>query len=114
MALADMPAMTPAAWLQFLEPRLDEQAEATDTYHDYFNGEHRLAFATPTVISLGGSGTWDARAVSSRPLRPGERPHLGGDRDGASGRIERSTVLLSRSMRPSSRKRARPSQRVSV
>jgi hypothetical protein len=46
VALADMPALTPAAWLQFLEPRLDAQVAAIQTPEDYFNGEHRLAFAT--------------------------------------------------------------------
>jgi hypothetical protein len=41
-----MPALTPAAWLQFLEPRLDAQVAAVQGPEDYFNGEHRLAFAT--------------------------------------------------------------------
>ena len=46
MALAEMPTMTPAGWLAFLEPMLDAQAEAVKTPDDYFNGNQRLAFAT--------------------------------------------------------------------
>jgi hypothetical protein len=38
--------MTPAAWLQFLEPMLDEQAETIQVYQDYYDGQHKLAFAT--------------------------------------------------------------------
>jgi hypothetical protein len=42
-----MPAtMTPAAWLKVLEARLDEQAKASKLYERYYNGEHRLRFAT--------------------------------------------------------------------
>jgi hypothetical protein len=38
--------MSPAAWLKLLEGKLDEQARAVRDPELYYNGEHRLAFAT--------------------------------------------------------------------
>lgn len=40
------PALSPAAWLEFLEPRLDEQAKIIQGYQDYYDGKHRLQMAT--------------------------------------------------------------------
>lgn len=40
------PQMSPAAWLQILEPMLVEQARVLREYDDYYDGRHRLAFAT--------------------------------------------------------------------
>ena len=39
-------AMTPGAWLAFLEAKLDAQVEAIADPDSYYNGEQRLAFAT--------------------------------------------------------------------
>lgn len=41
-----MPPKTPAAWLQYLEEKLAEQQRAIQIYEDYYDGKHRLAFAT--------------------------------------------------------------------
>jgi hypothetical protein len=38
--------MTPGGWLAVLEPRLDAQARACQRYRDYYDGKHRLLFAT--------------------------------------------------------------------
>jgi hypothetical protein len=38
--------MTPAAWLDFLEPQLDEQAATIQLFQDYYDGKHRLQMAT--------------------------------------------------------------------
>lgn len=40
------PQMTPAAWLQFLEPLLDDQVQIVQPFQDYYDGKHKLAFAT--------------------------------------------------------------------
>lgn len=40
------PRLTPGAWLEFLEPRLEEQAKTIQVYQDYFDGKHRLQMAT--------------------------------------------------------------------
>lgn len=40
------PTMTPAAWLAFLEPLLDEQAACVQIFQDYYDGKHRLQMAT--------------------------------------------------------------------
>ena len=37
---------TPREWLALLEPRLDQQRRDIQVYEDYYNGNHRLAFAT--------------------------------------------------------------------
>lgn len=41
-----MSAKTPAAWLAYLEKRLGEQQREIKLYEDYYDGKHRLAFAT--------------------------------------------------------------------
>jgi hypothetical protein len=38
--------MTPAAWLAYLEQKLAAQQREIQLYEDYYNGKHRLAFAT--------------------------------------------------------------------
>ncbi len=38
--------LSPGAWLEFLEPRLDEQIKIVTPYQEYFDGEHRLQMAT--------------------------------------------------------------------
>ena len=45
-AVGDSYNMTPGAWLQYLEPLLDEQAECVQVYQDYYDGKHRLQMAT--------------------------------------------------------------------
>src|SRR6478736_9206451 len=40
------PQLSPTDWLKFLSKKLDEQAEAVAPPTDYYNGIHRLAFAT--------------------------------------------------------------------
>lgn len=41
-----MPAKTPAAWLSYLEKKLADQQREIKLYEDYYDGRHRLAFAT--------------------------------------------------------------------
>lgn len=41
-----MPNLTPAGWLELLDARLRARQQATKLYEDYYNGNHRLAFAT--------------------------------------------------------------------
>jgi hypothetical protein len=41
-----LPPKTPAAWLSYLEQKLADQQRAIQLYEDYYNGNHRLAFAT--------------------------------------------------------------------
>lgn len=41
-----MPTRSPAAWLKILETSLDRQARACKLYEDYYDGNHRLQFAT--------------------------------------------------------------------
>jgi hypothetical protein len=38
--------LSPGAWLEFLQPQADEQAYAVQAPMDYYNGLHKLAFAT--------------------------------------------------------------------
>lgn len=45
-----MTGMTPAAWLQLLEPKLNDQARRVRLYRDYYAGHHRLAFATQKFL----------------------------------------------------------------
>ena len=40
------PVLTPGAWLSFMLRKLDEQAVAVRAPTDYYNGVHKLAFAT--------------------------------------------------------------------
>lgn len=44
--MADDPKLTPGAWLEFLCGKLDHQVEMIQQYTDYYNGEHKLSFAT--------------------------------------------------------------------
>src|SRR6188474_2856304 len=37
---------SPGKWIEFLEPRLDYQARRLATFENYYDGEHRLAYAT--------------------------------------------------------------------
>ena len=41
-----MPPVSPQDWLTYLEPKLDAQVDAIQEPGAYYNGEHRLAFAT--------------------------------------------------------------------
>lgn len=41
-----MPSKTPAAWLSYLERKLYAQQKEIQLYEDYYDGRHRLAFAT--------------------------------------------------------------------
>lgn len=41
-----MPNLTPGGWLDLLDTRLRERQAHTKLYEDYYNGKHRLAFAT--------------------------------------------------------------------
>src|SRR5580765_2615627 len=40
------PQLSPARWLSFMLGKLDAQAEAVRAPTDYYNGVHKLAFAT--------------------------------------------------------------------
>lgn len=40
------PQMTPGAWLEFLGPKLDYQWKCIHEFEEYFNGDHKLSFAT--------------------------------------------------------------------
>lgn len=44
----NLPGMpdSPRAWLEFLEPKLDEQAECISSFQQYYDGEQRLQMAT--------------------------------------------------------------------
>jgi hypothetical protein len=41
-----LPSKTPAAWLSYLERKLTAQQKEIKLYEQYYEGEHRLAFAT--------------------------------------------------------------------
>jgi hypothetical protein len=41
-----LPSKTPAAWLSYLEKKLAAQQKEIKIYEDYYDGRHRLAFAT--------------------------------------------------------------------
>jgi hypothetical protein len=41
-----LPSRTPAAWLSYLEKKLAAQQREIQIYEDYYDGRHRLAFAT--------------------------------------------------------------------
>lgn len=41
-----MPSKTPAAWLSYLERKLAAQQKEIQLFEDYYDGRHRLAFAT--------------------------------------------------------------------
>ena len=42
---------SPAAWLSHLEPRLDARWSEWDQYDKYYEGDHRLAFASRTYVN---------------------------------------------------------------
>lgn len=50
-----MAEMTPAAWLEVLEGRLDARWRAIRIYDEYYDGRHRLAFATSKFREAFGS-----------------------------------------------------------
>lgn len=43
---SDDPQLSPGAWLEFLNKKLDEQWRCIEEFDDYYNGEHKLSFAT--------------------------------------------------------------------
>lgn len=85
-----MAQMTPGAWLEYLEAKLDEEQAAIQLYTDYRDGRHRLRYATAKYRQAFGdlfrefADNWCELIVEA----PVERLRVQGFRMGADGKAD--------------------------